>query len=265
MRIDIAPSTDLQKQENGLINLVARYLQPSNQINLVRCNGIMGVCHRDEEANWHRNFDSCFNCMSQRVQVANWTGSQLQDLSSYLTAEDVDSSRKWVNSLSQEELITAHFDGCTPWDWVNQFFKARFSQSIPTPSNRQHDYFVRKLYLSIVRIRIAARRYLFANKPEKIILPVGNDLINQALSEVAIDFGIGLYTVKWRNDLRLNEIEDYHASKSIQSEVVVGSVFEIRSEPETWPLDLLNKLEEIVDFMGLETPKATSNQFKRTA
>jgi hypothetical protein len=265
MKIDIAPSTFVVRQETGLIAMLARLLHPSHSVSMVRCNGILGVCHRDEETSWHRSFDSCLSCMSERSALGAWTGASLSDLSPYLLPEDIERTRRWVNELSTEQILNDSFDGCVPWEWAKQYFVARFSTARPVATNKQHDFFVRKFILSVLRIRISARRYLFANKPDLIIVSDSNDLVSAALKEVAADFGIGLFSVLWRNDLRINQIENYHTNKLLDSDVVVSNVTELRSEPNTWPSDLIERLNVVCKFMGIENQALAHDRRLRSA
>lgn len=267
MRITIVPPTIHSKQETGLLGLLSCYLQSAHQVSLVRCNGLFSSCHRDEETNWHRTIESCFSCTAEKTKLSKWASIELEELSVCLSNQDIERTRRWVNSLDANQLEDAKFDACIPSIWCQPIVLSRFGQ-IFNPENKQHEVFLRRMILMVVRLRLAARRYIFSKKPDIIFLNNEADFISKAFNEAATDFGLAVFTATWKTQRRCIVIEDWNSGRSMDSDLILPSVTDFRNDITSWPVELVDRLEAVLSFAkipSIRTQLQNSNQAQKRA
>ncbi len=175
MKIAVFVPFGSQSQESGLIYLLANFLRVNfPEVVQLRCNGAFSLCDRDAESSWTRSIQSCFGCMSDQKALSAWSGMPVQDISTYLKADDVNETKKWVHALRDEELLTATYGEEPVYKIVSESFAHRFGMQ-PDLNNKQHGQYLRRLLLAGVRMSLTAKRYHLSFSPDITLVAGGRD------------------------------------------------------------------------------------------
>ncbi len=239
-------------QETGLMFLLAHYMRAAStdMINL-RCNGIFSLCDRDAEQGWRRDVTSCISCMQEQSTFVQWSGIETADLSPYLSADEVEKTKRWLLTISANQLTTVSFEQIIPFDFCKHLFVARFGIEKPVETNKQHEQFLRRAILSVARTCLAVRRYLFAHRPELVIAGGGRDFISMMLHKEAQRMGIPSSLFQWSVDKRAIQIYHPKTDAVLSCDLVMSGVTQMRGDSRTWPLEVVSTLDDILNFMGI--------------
>jgi len=178
MGIVVLSPYGLMREESGLLGLLANYLKKSAwQVSALGCNGIFSLCDRDGENGWSREVTNCFECMRQQTTLAKWSNVPTQDLSVFLSPEDILESKRWMLSAQTVGLYDALFRGINIYDVCRGSLRYRFGTETPDLKNKSHEQIVRRMMLSAVRASLAAENYNRSCAPEMALLSGGDDFI----------------------------------------------------------------------------------------
>lgn len=252
MKVVLSTPLGHQGQETGLVYLLANYMgAASTELMNLRCNGIFSLCDRDAENSWRRNIDSCIKCTKEQSSLSDWAGFGSEDLSKYLPASEVERTKRWILTVPTSELATTSLDDSMPYEMVKHLFRARFGQETPVESNKQHEQFLRRAILSAARMTIAARRFLFAHKPNMVFVAGARDFITAALAREANRLNVDTVLFRWNLDSRAIAIHHPKNGKVLQCELVTSGVTQMRPDARTWPLEVISTLDDILGFLGV--------------
>lgn len=249
------PTTYGHTVETSLLALLGRHVSQHVHAMQLRCNGALLQCDRDATTSFHRRFESCLECMAQSADFATWTGASLFQVTAYLPAADVERSKRWLSTLEADELPEAHFDGVAPFAWCTELFNARFQQIPFQAHNKQHELFMRRHMLSVIRTRLSVRRFLFTHKPDLIFAVEAQEVFSRALAESAQDIGLNLITLSSRADGRRLELEQWHTSQRLTVDLLIQDYKQVRHDMDTWPEELREQLQSIAQFAQLDLPQ----------
>lgn len=242
-------------EESGLIYLLANYIRSAGVDTVqLRCNGIFSLCDRDAESNWRRGIESCVSCMSDQGSLAAWSGADIRDLSLFLAPFEVEQTKRWMYTISDEELSTVEFRGIVPWHTAKNTFFFRCGVEVPDPANKVHTQVARRLLLSALRMRLAARRFLEHEAPTLVLVAGGRDFISRSLIEECVANSFGHVLFQWQLDERCVRIHHPRKPEALSCELVMNRITSMRADFRTWPLELMTILDDILQF--LEIPRA---------
>lgn len=252
MKVVISSPMGCLNPETGIVHLLANYLRTvATEVTQLKCNGIFSICDRDVENGWRRSIDSCIGCMQEQGQLAAWSGANTVDLSKFLPPSDIEDTRRWILAIGATELHQAKFEDQRLFDLCGHLFRARFSTDLPVASNRQHDQFLRRLYLSQARMIMAARRFLFSYQPKLLFVSGERDSISKALGLEAEKLALRTVRFHWHPQERVIKITLPDSGKSVACEIVITNLLALRNDSRTWPLEMVTALEDILDALGL--------------
>lgn len=252
MKVVVSTPLGQISQETGLVYLLTNYMNAAAAqcINL-RCNGIFSLCDRDAEIGWRRSLDCCIRCAKEQSTLSQWAGYQFEDLSKYLPAHDVERTKRWILTVPASELTEATIDEVVPFALCKHLFAARFGQVAPVDTNKQHEQFLRRAMLSVARMTVAARRFLFAQKPNMVFITGARDFITNCLAQESMRMGIDTILFRWNLEARAISIHHPRNGKVLQCELVTGGVTQMRNDTRTWPLEVIATLDDILGFLGI--------------
>ena len=251
------PPTFSFEAETSLMAMIARLIGSSSHGVQLQCNGAFLNCDRDVKLGFHRTVESCLQCMSESSQLAQWAGLSIENLTRYMPSSDLERTKRWVSAVEREELTIAEFDGITPYEWCQALFTERFKVAFPQIDNQQHENFIRRSLLTIVRMRIAVRRFLFAVKPDCIFASPSREAFSRALMESAQDIGLNLISVSRAPSQRLIEIERWVDGTKINTDLFMHDYRQIKSELDKWPDELKEQLKVIAQFAGITVAESS--------
>lgn len=246
-------------QESGVLFLLANYLQHSpgsegRELLALKCNGNFSVCDRDGERNWRRGLHSCLSCMRDQSALAAWSGVSPQDISQFISSDDFVAAHRLIARIDIEELIDMRHNQVEVWHLCKESFVNRFGTSQPDLNNKLHQAVLRKFFVGAVRMMNATAKFNTWYMPELSVVAGGHDLITAPFVAQSQAQGRPVSVFKWDLNERCIMISHPHNSRRMRCELVVQGLSEMRSDARTWSSELLNMLDEIVDF--LEIPLA---------
>ncbi len=241
-------------EEAGVIYLLARYLRRIfPEIVQLRCGGAFSLCDRDAENSWRRGFHTCFQCMQDQSDLAGWADLGVASLTSYLEAEELIETRKWVSFADAESLAEISFKGIVPFPYIRGSIKNRFGIDDPQLHNHHHEQMVRRLMLSAVRTCLATRRFNDQFKPGLSIVAGGDDFVSHSVLGQSRSQGIPVALVRW--DIAGRAVKVFHpqSNEVFSCGLVLEGLSSMRGEIKTWPLELLNIIEDLAAFLDINT------------
>jgi hypothetical protein len=249
-------------EESGLLYLVANYLRHTSSaagqaIDLIqlRCNGLFSVCDRDADRDWKRGMHSCLSCAQDQGEHAAWSSVLTVEASPLLPAEVAESTKRFSALLPSAELLGVVYEGHPLFEIWRGSFEARFGSIKPDLSNKQHEKFVRRLVLSTTRMLEVAKR--FNNKFQPVLsCVVGcNDYITRAFVAQSALQGRTVATFRWELQERLIKIDRSDTKETVQSELVLEGVTDMRQDVGSWSQPVLEVAENIARFLGVQVPQ----------
>lgn len=239
-------------RESGLIYLLANYLRGIfPEVIELRCNGLFSVCDRDGEKSWHRDLAGCLECMREQEKLAAWAGLAVRDLSQYLTPEEVEESRGWILSTPATALEKLEVRGLPLLKICEGTFQNRFGTSQPDWRNRQHEQFIRRIYLGAARSCLALERFNKSFIPSLCFVSGGADYLTSSLVEFSKDQKLN--TILFRLDLsgRGVQIKRLLANAQLSCDLLLDDISLMRADYKTWPSELLEIVDQIISFAGV--------------
>lgn len=255
MRVLVHVPFASSSQEAGIVFLLANYLRkhPGGEVAItqLQCNGVFAMCDRDAERNWKRGIHSCLSCIRDQRSYGQWGELESDQLSKYLTDDDITRTKRWVQRMSAEQLPTAEFDGVELGPlWLGSF-SARFGAAQYEPQNKLHEPTARRFSVGAARMLLASRRLLTRHVPDALFIAGGDDFLTRTLSEVAKAQQIPVVRFQWVLAERSVRIYHPHRDEVLACELLVDGLTSTRSDPRTWSGDLLRILDGVVEFLEL--------------
>jgi len=228
--------------EVGFLFVLARYLQPlTTDLMQLRCDGMLQHCGRDDALLRPRGLRSCFECMREQRDLAQWAGLPLRQLGMYLTPDEVRESEKWVMGLQAQELLTVEYLG------LNLFQLSR----LPAQSGGAlPEAVVRQRLLGTLRLCLSMRRFLSREQPRVVLYAHGDDSMSRVLDVQAARqqqeaFRFGLDSVG--RSLQVRRRSD---GAELTVPLVVEALDRVRTDVKSWPKELVSQLDEVLAFIG---------------
>ncbi len=254
-------------KEAGLISLISNYVRTYGlSVTPILCNGVISACQRDSESGWQRDFNSCLQCISEQNRLAAWsqdTGAvnsaasaiSTISLSKFLHPQDIDQTKRWILGLSREELLEANFEGL-PLGSLCQHSLIKQFQEIDL-QNRSVEMAVRRVLLSAARISRAFKTYSVAEKPDYLLMAGGQDFLSSVARVCLKQKKIAVSLFCYNEACNEIVVENPRNGKVSSYPLVFDNVTNFRTDPRSWPPELLKVLEELIAFIDL-TPSQIS-------
>ncbi|MBX7143327.1 MAG: hypothetical protein K1X79_02640 [Oligoflexia bacterium] len=253
MKISVFVPFGSQSQESGLMYLLANYLKAFfPEVVQLRCNGAFSLCDRDADSSWTRNIVSCFTCMNDQRALSSWSGIPVQDLSSFLSPDDISQTKRWALALTPANFQQAALGSTKIFELCRESFMNRFGFTEPDPANKNHEQFLRRLLLATARMVLAARRYHMKFAPDLSLISGGGDFLTRTFQSEARACGRDVALFHWEVAQRAIQIHHPRERKMLACELVPEGIRGMRSDTKTWPHELVTIMAEIMKFLDLE-------------
>jgi len=252
MKISIFTPFGTLSHESGLIYLLANYLRSAGvEVVQLRCNGIFSCCDRDAEFQWQRPFHGCFQCIADQSSVARWSEVGSVELSRFIIAEEIEETKRLLQTTPAAGLMTLEVRGIRLWDVVSGSFRNRFGLSALDSNNRQHEQFLLRFMLGAARMLLAARRFNNVFSPDLQLVAGGTDFLSAALLRQAQEQRCKLALFQWDLNDRQVRIMHPREKKELACELYLEGIARMRSDVKTWPPELITILEDILNFLEI--------------
>jgi hypothetical protein len=243
-------------REAGLLYLVTNYLLKSGaDVTQLRCDGAFSSCARDQKHNWNRTLFSCARCISEQRSLAQWAAVKSKDVSSFILADDVLQSTKWIASVHRSELVRSEFRGISLWEICRDDFSVRFQTADILRLSGSEEAHVRELFVSAVHALAAVDRFVSTVLPTIHLVVSSNDVLSNAYLA---------YLRSTRADAALFSYDSAEESIAIESatsgaryntKLMLDDITAMRSEPKTWSPEVTSIVHEMLTFLGLAPDK----------
>lgn len=236
-----------RSEESGIIYLLANYVKSNvDRLWQVRCNGTFPVCDRDRDGGWRRDVSSCAVCMSEQARLAVWSGAEIVNLSTFLTTDEVESTRHWIATLDSADIQQASYAGIEAFALCADSVEARFGRG------RLEDLAAIKRYLlTSARAVLAARRMMSELAPDYLFVAGGSDCLSSALLSVARGSGSEIVLFRWRPSERTIHIRRGNSNEVLDCPMLLENVSEMRSNSASWPVEVRQVMDGVLDYLGL--------------
>ena len=239
-------------REAGLVYLLANYLRGIfPEVVQLRCNGTFAVCDRDSEKSWRREISSCLECMRDQEKLASWAGLPIKNFSEYLLPEDVEQTRAWILGLPTTALSEVEVNGLSLSKLCVGTFQNRFGSMEIDWHNKQHEQFIRRIYLGATRVCMALERFNRLFLPSMCFVLGGDDYLSRSFLEVSRLQKLD--TILFRLDLgsRGVQITRVLANAQLSCDLLLEDISLMRADFKTWPSELLEIVDQVLNFAGV--------------
>lgn len=256
MSILLLSPTGQRDPESGLLYLVGRYLSGrEHKVSQLLCNGVFSSCDRDSDQNWRRTVRSCFQCMREQSELANWSGVGSERLSLGVSPEVVQESARTVNALAADALTKLVYRGVEIFPLVEGSFSNRFGCSAPDLNNKAHDRFLRSLLLSAMRLFAASETLISRASPSMLLVPANNGFIPAVISAVMRERDVAVIEFEANISKRCVELKHLQGMQRHECPLLIEDLLSLRTDSKTWSPDLLGILGEVEVFLGLSSER----------
>lgn len=246
-------------EEAGILYLLSNYLKTLGAETIqLRCNGVFSLCDRDAETGWKRGISTCFQCMHNQQNLAAWAGMATEELSRYLSADEIQESKRWIVSLSSDRLLKADFEGVNIYSICRTNFKNRFGIDDVDLQNKNHDQTLRRFMLSAVRMCLATKRFNNHQRADMSLVAGGKDFLSSAFIAQCVKQGREAALFQWDVSSRSVKIIHPKSQTIFPCGIILQDLSTVRSDSRTWPPELMKVIGEILDFLGLTETLITS-------
>ncbi|MEZ4753587.1 MAG: hypothetical protein R3A13_04655 [Bdellovibrionota bacterium] len=238
--------------EAGTMFLFARYLKNLGFIpSVLNNNGMFSILETDVDKTWRQSVVPWMACIGEQRRLANWAGTESEDLSKYLFPIEVRETRRWIEKQKTERLLQLEVKGIKLFELAKDSFAARFGIILPDLRNKNHEIMVRRLLLSVSRMLIASRRYLNHNSPGFSLVAGGEDFISKTFIAEAERQNSKYALFTWQSSSRAIRVKHPDRDESILCEFVVEDVATLRPEANTWPSQVHEEMQGLADFFDI--------------
>ena len=260
MKVTVFAPYGSKSPEAGLIYLVANFLRDRGaNISQLRCNGVFSQCDRDGESGWKRTISSCLTCMHEQKKLAEWGVMRTEELSTFLTPEEVTSSVRWVNSVPANELMEATIDGEALAEFMKGSIAQRFGIPAIDPRNKSHEAFTRRLMLATIRMLDASRRYCTKAEFELALVAGSQNFMARCLLQEAQAAKLTAFSFTPDFNKRCVLVQSCDHTSSYECPLLIDDISELRADVKSWSPELVRLLNELIAYLGVRAvPVAAS-------
>lgn len=238
--------------EGGLLYLVANYLIKSGaDVAQLRCDGAFAVCGRDTKISGCRNVMTCARCAGEQRALAQWASARSKEVSSFLVADDVLQSSKWLSVVKSADLLRAEFRGVNLWSVCADEFTARYPESSLTELSAGEEESLRQLYLGYVHTTVAAERFMAGTSPTLHFVAGKLDPMSRAYITQAQAGGGDVAVFFYDTTEEAIVVESVQTGARYGTKLVLNGITSMRSDPRTWAPEVTAIVHEILTFLGL--------------
>ncbi len=251
MRFAIFTPYGTVSQEVGVIYLLANYLKPLfQQVTSLSCNGAFSSCARDAETGWNRKLTHCFYCKRESKALAQWSGIEGKDLTTFISSEEHLRGERWLNSIPVQSLDSVEYKGVKLLDLSRDTLHARLNGSEDL-TNPQHLAIVRELLLVAMRASYASEKFLSSYVPTLSLVAGGKDILSKSFIAQARRLKMDTAIFEWELHSRAVVIHHPHNLSSYRCELMLEDVLHTRSDNKTWSAELKKVLEDVLSFLEI--------------
>ncbi|GEM_PF-5625020 len=217
--------------EAGLIHLFGRYISGKSTVTNLIDNGVFSVSDRDEEVGWRRKVSTCAEWTWEQIQMAQWAGVNIQELSACIMPN-------FLND-SSEGLV----------EEAKETFSRRYGAF--DSNHRGHQQFARRLNGSVIRLKAGLDRYLSQNRPDLVLCAGGHDFQSRTMLGVCASLRVPSSLFSFSFEHRGIRVLSSEKKEFLSCALVVPDVREFRSDIDSWSPEVKEILGEIAQFLGV--------------
>jgi hypothetical protein len=251
MKLALFSPYGLTHSEAGLLYLVANYLLKSGaDVTQLRCDGAFAVCGRDVKVGEGRNVMSCARCIGEQRALAHWASCKSKEISSFLVADDVLQSAKWLSWVSTADLLRAEFRGVNLWNVCAEEFTSRYPESSITELSMREEECLRQLYIAYVHATVASERFIAGTAPSLHFVAGRLDPVSRAYLTQA-QAGNGDVAIFFYDSMEEAIIvESVRTGARYATKLLLNGITSMRNDPRTWAPEVTAIVHEILTFLG---------------
>jgi len=250
MKLALFSPYGLTYNESGLLYLVANYLLKAGaDVVQLRCDGALSACGRDRTIEGDRNALSCSRCVAEQRALAQWATSKSRDLSSFLVADDVMQSSKWIASVHTADLARAEFRGVNLWDVCEQEFARRFPNSSLSTLSAKEEQELRALYVSVVYAIVGSERFISMVTPTIHFIAGGDDALARAYINNARAQGGDIVLFSYDPSEEAVVVQSSETNLKYMTKLLLNGITSMRSDPRTWAPEVTALVHEILTYL----------------
>lgn len=241
------------QRETGLIYLLSHYIRGAlPEAVQLRCNGIFSLCGRDSENHWSRSLNTCLSCKKESAQISEWGAFQPKDLSSYLKADEVEQTKRWISAQDARQLMRLEYKGAKLFELCAHSLSARLGVQKPDLTNKRQEDLARRHVLSTLRMWMAAKRFLGVERPELSFVAGGKDFMSACYLATARQQGCPVALFVWDEAQKIIFIHHPQSDQVFPCELYLDDVVSRRADIKTWPAQLTERLDAIKAFLNID-------------
>jgi hypothetical protein len=238
--------------EGGLLYLIANYLIKNGaDVAQLRCDGAFSMCGRDTRTSGGRNVMSCSRCVGEQRALAQWASVRSKEVSSFLVADDVLQSSKWLSVVKGADLLRAEFRGVNLWSVCADEFTARYPESSLTELGSREEECLRQLYQGYVHTTVAAERFIAGAAPSLHFVAGRLDPMSRAYITQAQAGGADVAIFFYDSNEEVIVVESAQTGARYGTTLVLNGIASMRSDPRAWAPEVTAVVHEILTFLGL--------------
>jgi len=253
MKIALFAPYGALSQETGLIYLLGNYLRRTfPQVVQLRCNGLFSMCDRDAERGWTRSLSGCFRCLGEQRDLARWSGVTVEELSRYLSPNDIEATKRWILGVATDQLPWTNFDGQNFYSLALGSWQNRFNVSRPELANPLHEQILRRFMLSASRAYRAAETFHARVGPRLTLVAGGGDFLSRSFVAQAQAAKHDVAVCTWDVSKRAVMVSHPRREAVVPCGLLLDRLVDMRGDPSTWSRDLVGILDELLAFLDIE-------------
>jgi hypothetical protein len=251
MKLALFSPYGLNHVESGLLYLVANYLTKAGaDVVQLRCDGALPACGRDHTTGGVRNVLSCSSCISEQRALAQWSSSKSREISSFIVADDVMQTSKWISSVNTTDLSRAEFRGLNLWSVCQEDFSQRHPNSSITALSGREEEDLRALYVSFVHGLVASERFITMMTPTISFVAGGNDPLSRAYIHQAQAAAGSIALFSYDPSEEAVVVQSTESNLKYMTKLILSGVTAMRNDPRAWAPEVSALVHEILTYLG---------------
>ena len=252
MNIFLHSPFGLLTQEATTLFLLAKYLGgKQGAVSQLICNGIFSLCERDAESEWGRGLLSCSACIGEQRMLGQMCNLSYAELSTYLDAAQVSETKRWIDSVKNEELLSCTIEKTSVFELCVGSFQSRFGTVAPNLDEIHHEEVLRRLLLASARMLLASNNFLVQERPELLLVAGGEDFITRTLLYQSYASNVPSAMIRWDPVDRQVLIVRSPAATQKRVDVNVYSSELLALPQAEWPLEVRRSICAIAQFLDV--------------
>jgi hypothetical protein len=174
----------------------------------------------------------------------------MRDLSSWIRPEDVKKVREWIHGVPSHDLQRLEFRGVNLWSVISSELQMRWEGLDSKILTGSQEASARDLFISYVRVALAAERFMQQWKPDLTLMSAINEpmahayLLQAKLAKV--DSAVCSYNAEGEQVV----VESLATHDRYATKLVLEGITSMRADPRTWGPEVTAVVHEVLTYLG---------------